>query len=182
MTSGIVLLSGGLDSAGLLGFLRDSVDLVTLFVDYGQPGAKYEEQAASRIASDMEVRLRKLSVGPLNFEPKEIVGRNSLLAHLALLVSPDASFVAMAIHAGTPYVDCSPAFAEVIQASFDLHTGGTLRFLVPFIHWPKSAVQRLAVSSGISVAATYSCDKGLMPPCRSCLSCSDNEALNGWAR
>jgi 7-cyano-7-deazaguanine synthase in queuosine biosynthesis len=119
-TSHLILLSGGIDSACLL------ADRVVheqapgaLFVDYGQPVAEIERDCSAEIASHYGAPWDVLQIGGLEVCDGEIPGRNALLTQLAFthLGGERASCIYLAIHAGTPYRDCTPEFIGEIQRS-----------------------------------------------------------------
>jgi 7-cyano-7-deazaguanine synthase len=178
---GIVLLSGGVDSACLLALCADEQrkDVDALFVDYGQAAAQPEREAATAVTRALGVRLRhaQLAVGPI--VEGEIPGRNALLVHVALTMAPASpATIMLGIHAGTPYVDCSPPFVEAMQISLDLHRRGTLQLAAPFVNWSKREVYDYARAMRVPLELTYSCELGTIPPCGSCLSCRDRELLD----
>jgi 7-cyano-7-deazaguanine synthase len=181
----MILLSGGVDSASLLALVRPELGNTApgaLFVDYGQPAATCERSAAQALARAYEIPLRLASadIGPI--ATGEVPGRNALLVHLALALAPQGPVsLFLGIHAGTAYVDCTPAFVEVMQASLDLHRAGEVRLAAPFLDWSKTEVYTYARAEGVPLQLTYSCEAGTMPPCGTCLSCSDRRLLDARA-
>lgn len=178
---GTVLLSGGVDSACLLALCaeQEQNDVEALFVDYGQSAVQPEQNAAIALADAFGAALRhaQVDIGPV--AQGEIPGRNALLVHVALaMASPAPATIMLGIHAGTPYVDCSPAFVEAMQTSLDVHRGGMLQLAAPFVTWSKAEVYAYARSMPVPLELTYSCEVGKMPPCGTCLSCRDRELLN----
>lgn len=176
----VILLSGGIDSACLIPFLAPAHGpLDCLFVDYGQPSAEREHAAASRIATHFNVSLSTRAVTAAKRKgPGMIAGRNAFLLLLALMEVPvSRSLIAIGIHSGTEYVDCSADFLGRMQGLADLYCHGTVRFLAPFVSWTKRDIWSYA-RTRIPLHETYSCELGLGQPCGRCLSCSDLEALN----
>ena len=174
----LVLASGGLDSSTLLALLISlNIRPTSLFIDYQQSAAIAEEAAITSICQTMGVPLRIVRHEGTRFGGGEIRGRNAFLLHTGLLEFPVASgMIVMGIHAGTGYVDCSPDFVEVMQRSFDLHTGGSIAIVTPFLTWSKGDIWRLAVDLGAPIEQTYSCESNNQP-CGSCNSCMDRQAL-----
>jgi len=173
-----ILLSGGIDSATALALaVNTKRSLSALFIDYGQPAAARESAASVAVATHYQVPHRSLRAGSLAFGSGEIRGRNAFLVHLAMLAAPAKSgALILAIHAGTPYRDCSLEFAKLMQQSLDFHTSGELVVAVPFVAMTKSEVYQVASRLEVPIQLTYSCEAGISP-CGVCLSCMDREAL-----
>jgi 7-cyano-7-deazaguanine synthase len=177
--SALVLLSGGVDSSAVLHLLlSEGWACAALFIDYGQPAVAAEGRAATAIAARVNARLQTVSIDGLLVGAGEIPGRNSLLAAVAFTVSSGGhTAIALGIHAGTPYWDCSPAFAEVTQRAFDAQADGAVRLLTPLIDLHKPEVANLARHLGVHVEETWSCETRSDRPCGECLSCKDRAAL-----
>jgi 7-cyano-7-deazaguanine synthase len=175
-----VLLSGGVDSSCLLALCADEHDddLEALFVDYGQGPARREDAAATALAKTYGAELRRASItiGPIG--PGEIPARNALLLHVALATArARPTTIMIGIHAGTPYLDCSPEFLAAMRVSFDLHRGGAIQLAAPFISWSKSEVYAYAQAMSVPLELTYSCETS-DTPCGTCPSCLDREMLD----
>jgi 7-cyano-7-deazaguanine synthase len=175
----LVLLSGGIDSAAALALaLSEGFAAGTLFVDYGQAAAEAERSASRAIANHFAIAWREVTVAGHEFTSGEIRGRNAFLLHSALLVLEwRAALVFIGIHAGTGYRDCDPPFVELIQQSFDYHSGGTVRIVAPFLGWSKLEIYDYAVSIGLPLNLTHSCEAGSLP-CGACRSCLDRMLLD----
>jgi 7-cyano-7-deazaguanine synthase len=175
-----VLLSGGIDSAACAHFLlSNDYKVRAAFFNYGQPAALPEATSAVAIARALRVPLKQYSIagGPC-FQSGEIVGRNAFLVLGALLLGQNPSgFIALGIHAGTTYYDCSPAFVESLARLLAEHTSGKLRLLTPFLNWTKREVYDYYTSTGLPYDYAYSCESGSIPPCGCCASCRDQAAL-----
>lgn len=175
----LVLLSGGIDSACLLAdpTVHDGTS-AALFVDYGQPVAQTEHECSARIASHYSAPWASIEINGLRVEHGEIPGRNALLAHLALthLGAPGSACIYLAIHAGTPYRDCTAQFIEETQRSLDFQSGGAVRLVAPYVAWPKQQLIEHALQLGVPLELTHSCERSTAP-CGECLSCIDREAL-----
>ena len=172
----VMLLSGGVDSAACLGFYLEIGQVPCgLFVDYGQLAARQEEAAARRVAEHYSVRLLCARwLGNQSLQAGLIPGRNAFLLSAALVERPaTATGVALGIHKGTGYEDCSSGFVERMQAIYDLYCGGQVAVTCPFLSWSKAEVLSYAESTGVPLAFTYSCERGTDPPCGHCRSCLD---------
>lgn len=174
----LILASGGVDSSTLLWMSsQQGLKPTALFVDFGQPAAEAESQAVANICGSLCVPWRVVRYKGANFYAGEIRGRNAFLIHLALFeFSASSGVVALGIHAGTGYADCSPQFMEVMQRSYDFHTGGAITVTAPFLHWTKQDLYRLATDLNVPLSMTHSCEASNLP-CRHCRSCLDRRLL-----
>ena len=173
-------MSGGLDSAACLDFFtRIHRSVRGLFINYGQPAAHQETVAASRITSHFGVSIRILTIKGASRKNKgEVLGRNALLLSAALAeAGPAVEIIALGVHGGTPYYDCSPSFVETVQRILDGYSNGRIRLMVPFLEWSKSDIWDYCIEQGVPMELTYSCEQGTWPPCGGCISCRDLEAL-----
>ena len=137
-----VLLSGGIDSAALLGFyLRQQFNAWAVFVDFGQPAAKQESYAARAICKHYGVRLSIITVkSEMAFSSGEIPGRNAFLVFAAVLVcGTQSGIIAIGIHEGPPYYDCSEGFLRSIQTLVDGYAAGRIKIAAPLLNslWKK---------------------------------------------
>lgn len=178
VSEALVLSSGGLDSTTLIALLISfGIRPTSLFIDYQQSAVIAEEAAITSICQDMSVPLNIVRYKGTQFGAGEIRGRNAFLLHTGLLEFTAASgILVMGLHAGTGYVDCSPEFIELMQNSFDLHTGGSISIVTPFLTWSKGDVGRLAIDLRVPIEQTYSCESE-NKPCGRCNSCRDRECL-----
>src|SRR4051812_14778359 len=109
----LVLLSGGVDSAATVAFyVAFGRRPAGLFVDYEQPARHEEERAAAAVAAHFGIELSVARwSGPATKGVGLIRGRNLFLLAAALLERPSSvSVLALGLHAGTEYADCSPLF------------------------------------------------------------------------
>ena len=174
----LVLASGGVDSSTLL-WLSAEQGLApsALFINYGQPAADAEDAAVEKLCVAADAPLRRVRYSGRTMRSGEIRARNAYLLHTALLEFPTASgVVALGIHAGTGYADCSPEFVDIMQRSFDFHTGGEITIVAPFLAWTKQQVYALGAQLNIPLAQTYSCESSNRP-CGQCGSCLDRSLL-----
>lgn len=180
-----LLLSGGVDSALVARLLLDAGTVpITLFVDYGQPAARAEEQASAAIAKCFGLVRECVTVSGLRI-PRwgEIAGRNDLL--IAATAAPGRD-IALGTHAGTGYADCSPEHRDAWQALLDVQHGGGVRILAPLLALTKPQVLALAANAAVPLQMTHSCEAG-DAACGACRSCLDRAHLlarvaahSGW--
>ena len=178
-----VLLSGGMDSAACAHLLAAQGYAVRgIFVDFGQPARELETAAVNRLSHLLGIQTTTLRAqSPDGFGTGELVGRNAFLLTAAIFLGRVRhGLLAIGIHAGTPYYDCSPGFFDRLRILAEEHTNGRLTLVAPFLNWTKGQIYEYVLRSGLPVDATYSCESGTIPPCGSCASCCDRRALGCW--
>jgi len=171
-----VLLSGGIDSAACVAFyLAAGREVGGIFVDYGQAASRPESDAAQCVADHYGIQLRRLTLGGAHeISDGMITGRNGFLLFAALLdIGARGGTIAIGVHAGTTYHDCSRAFIESMKLIINVCSGGRVGLDAPFVDWFKYQVYDYAHRHGLPLHLTYSCEMGTDPPCGSCLSCND---------
>jgi len=177
----LALLSGGIDSTAAVAFyLSRGCNVACLFVDYGQVAAPKELAAAHRVTVHYKVALRHVTcAGVCGKQGGLILGRNAFLLFTALMeFDAQSGVLAMGLHAGAPYFDCSRAFAEAARSILDGYADGRIRIGVPFLEWSKRDIWQFCQDRHVPVHMTYSCELGREQPCGECSSCKDLEALN----
>jgi 7-cyano-7-deazaguanine synthase len=175
----LVLFSGGIDSTACVHLLLESGhDVRPLFVDYGQKAAWAELAAARELVSEFSLVLYTMTVkNEVAYGPGEIAGRNAFLIFSAMLggfCSGNGS-IALGIHFGTPYYDCSPAFIGSIDRLVREYTDGCRRVVAPLLNFTKRDILAYCIERGLPLERTYSCEAGEVPPCGKCLSCQDRK-------
>lgn len=172
----LVLVSGGIDSATCLAFYkRKRVEVEALFVDYGQPAKRAERTAARSIAAHYKIPLHEVRVHGLPVKDEGYVpGRNAFLVASALAIGiVESGLIALGIHAGTNYPDCTPSFISACQKIADVYANGVIQVTAPFLEWSKGEVILQARKSRVPLRLTYSCERGRAKACGKCLSCQD---------
>ncbi|WP_288960302.1 7-cyano-7-deazaguanine synthase [uncultured Sulfitobacter sp.] len=172
----VVLLSGGIDSACCAYMLTQQGYKVSgMFVDFGQASRTPEREFSKAITERLGISLKVVDVASEKaFETGEILGRNAFLAFTALVHSPpNIKLIAMGLHAGTPYYDCSQVFLDRIDTLVKECSSGSVSMIAPFINWQKNDVYEYFKASGIPLNQTYSCERGTIPACGTCNSCKD---------
>lgn len=176
----LVLLSGGLDSLACAEYYRQrGFAIHCLFVDYGQKAARPERQSARKIAQHMNVPLAELTVRGLSPDIGLVPGRNALLLALAIPAFPFCcGVISLGLHAGTPYLDSSPLFAETGRRILELYPESRVSLDLPFLSWSKHDIWCFLSNVQAPVHLTYSCEAGHPQTCGRCASCKDREALD----
>ena len=137
-------------------------------------------KAAKAVTKYYDIPLSKLTWSGIHKKNVGIIhGRNAFLLVASLMEFPEVSgIMALGIHSGTLYPDCSPSFVRKMQSIFDMYTQGNIRIGTPFIKWTKRDIWSFCVSRQVPLHLTYSCERGFNQPCGKCLSCRDLEVLN----
>lgn len=177
----LVLLSGGIDSSTCLHYyLQMGFRAQALFVDYGQASSKKELRAARSVCGHFRTDLDVLRVtGAARKRDGLISGRNAFLLSLgAMECESKPGIIAIGIHSGTTYRDCSPQFVRQMQAVLNTSTDGSLQIEAPFLRWNKRDIWTFANQHGVPLGLTYSCERGSLQPCGRCASCEDLENLH----
>jgi 7-cyano-7-deazaguanine synthase len=176
----MVLLSGGIDSSACVAYYISQHLLVTaLFVDYGQKSAKREIKAARLISKAYKVPLKVITIaGGKRCGGGCILGRNAFLLYAGLMnFEYESGLIAIGVHSGTAYWDCSEDFILLMQNCFKTYSGGYISIDAPFLKWNKREIWDYCVSKKVPLKFTYSCELGKKQPCGQCLSCRDLESL-----
>ena len=172
----VVLVSGGIDSsATLAACLALGGSLSGMFVDYRQPAALSEWEAAQRIASHYQIEIDKVDLGiSLVSDRGEFFGRNALFILTAAgTIRQRPMVVALGIHALADYYDTTPLFVRHMQRLLNGYSGGTVTLSVPFLAHTKGEVTGFAKENSVPLHLTYSCERQDSPACRECPSCRD---------
>lgn len=172
----LVLLSGGIDSTACLDFyLSQGFAVEAIFLEYGQLSAQRESEATKKICEYYKAPLIIVSCqGVCEKAGGLIMGRNAFLLYGALMeFKKPYGIIAIGVHSGTSYYDCSENFIKSIQSTFDMYTDGQVRIGTPFLDWKKRDILDYCVERKIPLHLTYSCELGQNQPCGRCLSCLD---------
>jgi 7-cyano-7-deazaguanine synthase len=175
-----VLMSGGIDSAACAAFLMaQGLKVSAIYINHGQAASAYERRAANLLSTALNIQLSELFF--FGSDPSgagELIGRNAFLTFAVLFATrAKTSQIALGLHSGTPYYDCSPAFVTTINRVVAEHTDGKVQVVTPFIEWTKREVFEYFMRAGLPISSTYSCEAGSAGGCGQCASCLDRKAL-----
>jgi len=154
----LVLLSGGIDSSACIEYyVSRGYEVGALFVEYGQPDMDKETAAASAVSNHYGIKLSRLRITGYLPPDGYVPARNSVLLSLALMsASFTCGLIAIGVHSGTPYTDCTLDFCSRMQAVFDSYTGGQVQIDAPFVEWTKSEIWDYARMHGVPLDLTHS--------------------------
>jgi 7-cyano-7-deazaguanine synthase len=171
-----VLFSGGIDSTSCIRFFIDrDYEVRAVFVAFGQAAEAAEGHAVEILKVELGVPVTVVkATSDCSFGMGELVGRNAFLIFAAILQGGcHDGLLAIGVHAGTPYYDCSPTFIDRINVLVQECTNGRVSVVAPFVQWLKDDVYSFFSTLNVSLAKTYSCEAGTSPPCAECASCRD---------
>ena len=205
----ILSLSGGIDSASLLGMLLKSGHTVKpVSFQYGSKHGLYELAAAQNLAWYYKLDLQVIdvtwvfhgfnsallatdsrSIPEGHYEDKSmsqtvVPGRNmiftSILAGLAQSLNVDT--VALGIHAGDHaiYPDCRPEFAGSMDLTIKTATEYKVSLYTPFLNMTKRDIVKIGLKNNVPFEFTRTCYKDQIEACGLCGSCT--ERLEAFAQ
>ena len=172
----VVLMSGGIDSSATLVVCQElGTNISGMFIDYGQPAARSEWEAAQGIASLYQIKVEKVDLGvTLVSDRGEFFGRNALFILTAAgVVDYRPLTIAIGIHALSDYYDTKPLFIKHMERLLNGYSGGTVSLYTPFIADSKTEIIRFAKEAAIPLHLTHSCERQNVPACSECPSCLD---------
>lgn len=183
MTNVLILCSGGLDSTACIPYyLSSGYSPVALWVDYGQEARGAEFVAVTEVTRYYGIPLQTVKISGLVWRhlgsTDELVGRNHLLASVGICSFPGShGLIAMGIHEGTNYLDCSMEFQKKMDDLTRTISGGCLVMDYPFGKATKMDIGAFCKENNVPAGLTYSCLLGHIPPCQNCSSCRDRARL-----
>ncbi len=184
MTSVLVLASGGIDSTACIYYYISRGFVVrTLHVDYGQNAYKPEKSALVNVCDYFDISYVVFRCQDIRWsiaDSNEIVGRNLMLASIALAnFDSTHGLIAMGIHSGSGYADCSLEFQKHLSAVARLSSRYRIDFDFPFGSWFKSDIVSYCKEHRVPVKLTFSCEDSDSAACGRCPSCLErNEFMD----
>ena len=183
-----MLSSGGIDSTACLSYyLLNGYLPSAMWVDYGQVAKVCELNAVRAVTAHFGVPLKIVEVQGLQWflatSGDEFRGRNLLLSSIGVCSFPFShGLIAMGIHGGTNYRDCSIEFQTEIDTLVRTVSDGRLAMDFPFGELTKIDVAAFCKKADIPINLTYSCLRGLVPPCEHCIACRDRRQVISYAK
>jgi len=200
MSKVLVLLSGGMDSAVVLGKVVNAYgaeNVVALNMFYGQRHTR-EIECAKDIAKHYDVKLMEMDISSafagissallshssIEIEDDQdknkvgstyVPGRNSIFLSIAAGIADSigAEFVYYGAHADdhSGYPDCTTAFVEKMTEALIEGTDNGVRIQAPFVKYHKSQIVKDGIAIGVPFEMTHSCYRGEYPACGTCPTC-----------
>ncbi len=204
-SSGVLILSGGMDSVTLLHFLTKyrHCMMKTLSFDYGQKHTKELEYA--KVNCDelgVEHHIVELPfMGSLfksallsggsdipdghyaedSMKQTVVPNRNMIMSSIAVGFgqSHGLEFLSLGVHAGDHaiYPDCRAEFVDAFRKSVELSDWHSFTVFAPFQRMTKVEILEigLQLDPPVDYAQTWTCYKGLERPCGSCGACKERQ-------
>lgn len=187
----VTLVSGGMDSTLMnLLALEEGLDVLPLFINYGQLGLKREWSSCLRIHEecglpkparmDLQGYGRLVPSGITNRtmqinEDAFLPGRNLLLLLSGAAYAYSESVGAVGIGLLSPetsiFPDQTVEFLERAEAMISAAMGRAMAVVAPLIGFSKRDVMGILEERGIT--GTYSCHSGDKLPCGRCVACHE---------
>lgn len=186
----IVVLSGGMDSATVLGKLMDIKQGYTnsrtncVFFEYDQHTQKKEKECAEALCKhynvDLIVHQLKLHSDGLVSDGKdfEVPARNSIFALMCLNIGKqiykDEGFdVFLGIQGSdqTDYIDCTEQAINMTAKLVGYLTTNDVAVYAPFSEMSKDGILKIGTKLGVPYEHTWSCYISQEKPCGECPSC-----------
>jgi len=198
----IVLVSGGMDSAVLVHYLRKEGHIVkALGFDYGQRHAK-ELKFAARLMKSLLVPFEIVNLREVfgaiagknaltnlavkvpdghyaeeSMKATVVPNRNMIMLSIAIghAVALEFDAVAYGAHAGDHdiYPDCREPFAAAISDAARLCDWRVIEMMRPFVKMTKAEIAKLGAELHVPFEMTWSCYKGGSKHCGMCGICTE---------
>ncbi len=202
-STGVIILSGGMDSVTLLHFLvkHRGCKMKAISFDYGQKHAKeieYAKHHCTELGVDHHVIalpfVSTLFSSALlqgggdvpeghyqeeNMKQTVVPNRNMIMSSIAVGFgqSTGASFLALGVHAGDHaiYPDCREEFIDAFRVCVELSDWNPFTVYAPFQRMTKVEILEIGfqLSPPVDYGKTWTCYKGLEKACGKCGSCQE---------
>lgn len=203
MSKLIISLSGGMDSATMLGLAlsqRPKEDVAAVGFRYPSKHNDWECTAATELCQHYGMRLKTFGVSGLflplrsdllasggdlpegHYEAESmrrtvVPGRNLIFlsALAALCESEGGGDVWIGAHAGDHHIypDCRPAFLSAAREAVRLSSDGKVNVFAPFVSLDKAGILKLGLALGVPYRITRTCYADTRVACGRCGSCQE---------
>lgn len=176
-----LLLGGGIDSTALIAYyISRKASVRGIHFNYGQPSLVGESLSVSMLSQHYSIPVTTVDLGiSIASTQGEYHCRNALLLLAAASVlHVRRGILAIGIHSGTPYYDCSLSFMTDIQRLLDGYFGGAVQVEAPFIELTKKDIFDFCQLMNVPIKMTFSCERRGDFPCSECPSCKDRRMLD----
>lgn len=196
LSKGVILVSGGLDSTTLMYlFVKQNIDFVPLFVNYGQHCAKQELDTLKRVIPAQYVdkieiidvsAIYKYSqsrfIRPANLWKEEVKAEDLYIPYRNVLLLTIAASFAQTLGIDKVYsafinsnhakeIDCSSEFFNKLEGLLSEY--GSVKIEMPFRDMTKYEVAKLGIELKAPIGRTFSCQASPDIPCGACPNCVD---------
>lgn len=203
LSKGVILVSGGLDSTTLMYlFVKQGIEFVPLFVNYGQHCAAHElETLRQVIPGGYNERIEIIDIAsvykhsqsrfirPANLWKEEVKAEDLYIPYRNVLLLTVAASFAQTLGLNRVYsafinsnhakeIDCSSEFFNKLEGLLSEY--GSVKIEMPFRNMTKYEVARLGIELNAPIGQTFSCQASPEIPCGACPNCVDR--LNALKR
>lgn len=175
LTKGVVLVSGGLDSTTLMyQFVAQNVELVPLFINYGQHCAskeydtllkvipeKYKDKIETIDISSIFKYSKSKFIRPVDLWQDDIKAEDLYIPYRNVLLMTVAASFAQTL-------GLNKVYAAFINSNY-----GSVKIVMPFRNLSKYEVAKLGIGLQAPIGATFSCQASPDIPCGACPNCVD---------
>lgn len=193
---GVVLVSGGMDSTTLMyQFVRQGVDFIPLFINYGQHCASHELETLRKVipvqyADMIEIidvsSIYKYSqsrfIRPADLWKEEVKAEDLYIPYRNVLLLTVAASFAQTLGIDKVYsafinsnhakeIDCSSEFFNKLEGLLSEY--GSVKIEMPFRNMTKYDVAKLGIELKAPIGQTFSCQASPNIPCGACPNCVD---------
>lgn len=184
-SSVLILCSGGIDSTALIHYYKNQgLNVSGLHFQYQQLNDISESEAIEKISNyySVSIKIARFCF-PMKVKNHEYFCRNALFVLAATSFLPENFYrIAIGIHSGTPYYDCTKSFIIDCQRMLDGYFGGTIYIEAPFLNLAKNQIYDYCYQQNIPLDLTYSCENQNYDECGVCPSCLDRRRYFGESK
>ena len=193
---GVILVSGGMHSTTLMyQFVRQGVDFIPLFINYGQHCASHELETLRKVipvqyADMIEIidvsSIYKYSqsrfIRPADLWKEEVKAEDLYIPYRNVLLLTVAASFAQTLGIDKVYsafinsnhakeIDCSSEFFNKLEGLLSEY--GSVKIEMPFRNMTKYDVAKLGIELKAPIGQTFSCQASPNIPCGACPNCVD---------
>jgi len=197
----LLSLSGGLDSASLLGLYKEAgQEVIGVSFNYGSKHNKYENQAAKDVAEYYNTKLIEMDITGVmkafesdllltggdipeghyeadNMKSTVVPARNMIFLSIltGLAISKNCHAISLGVHAGDHaiYPDCRPEFINAMTGAINLASEVNIQLTTPFLFFSKANIikETSQFTKPTPFHLTRTCYKDQELACGKCGSC-----------
>ena len=193
----VISLSGGMDSATLLGYYKNITDdIICVNFTYGSKHNPYEIECARKLAKHYNVELIEIDATPMfanmksnllmtggeipngHYEDKSMAltvvpGRNTIFAATLCGIAESNNYntIALGVHLGdrSVYSDCRPEYIDSLKRTIELASDNKVTVEAPFITTTKTGILKVGKILNVPYEMTRTCYKNQEKSCKTCV-------------
>ncbi len=185
----LLLLSGGMDSVGLLYWLSQNLahQVEAVFFNYGSNHMSQERRFARQHCQSLSIPLHRLELPKMagsqlvgDSQSSWVVpGRNSILLSHAVNFAESHRFQFVAYGSNADDADTFPDCRESFVSAYNqllMTSRLSVRLIAPFVTMTKQEIASLADLYNYPIKESWSCYSDHADPCGSCPACKKRNA------